>query len=384
MPITALAAQSTVTTPSTVASKISSPASATTVTTTTAADTASISTDALKASDVADSAFTDFQSELKQVNNQINSYEHQVTWQVDNHAAITGPAGTASSNASTPVLSSAFAVQLIHTQLTSALGSNVSLKIGGSLGIADLSFAAGTKLSALAAAINTVQGTTGVSATASGATVAFDASASSASQFVTVSAINGTFNTVANTNSGATAQTIADGFSSIESSLQYPLNGLTNDQYSQLSTAFRQLNTEQTQFETFINNRTTPNYAALTHQLNDNVNSYEHQVTWDIDHGAKITAPNSLTSNGSAVSTGDASTSAVNPTLAQSISNGFTALEAATEKALGPLPKQQQTQFAQLQLTLLKEQTRFTGFAQRRSAYRAANPPTGANQNVSA
>ena len=57
----------------------------------------------------------------------------------------------------------------MHTEAaTSALGTSVSLQVGGNAGTTQLSFAAGTHLSSVAFAINQVKGVTGVSAVASG------------------------------------------------------------------------------------------------------------------------------------------------------------------------------------------------------------------------
>jgi flagellin len=93
------------------------------------------------------------------------------------------------------VTNSATVGQVINTQTTSALGAAVTLQVGGALGTTQLSFAAGTKLSAVANAFNVVKGVTGVSAVANGATLKIDATQYGSSSYVSVQATSGTFAT---------------------------------------------------------------------------------------------------------------------------------------------------------------------------------------------
>jgi hypothetical protein len=186
------------------------------------------------------------------------------------------------------------------------------------------------------------------------------------------------------------------------------------------------LATEQTRFQNFISNRTTPNYADVTHELSDQINGFEHQVTWQVDNNTAITSPNQLpaanasagttadtsnTSSGTTTATSNTSTGTTNTssgtttntstgtttntstgttalTPAQAIAAGFAALEAATSAALGSLSSAQTTSFQQLQQTLTTEQARFTAFIAARSAYQATSAAgtttTGTTQDVSA
>ncbi len=94
------------------------------------------------------------------------------------------------------VTNSATTGKLVNTQTTSSLTAAVSLQVAGASGTTQLSFAAGTKLSAVAAAFNNVTAATGVSAVASGATLKIDSNGFGSSSFVSVTATAGTFTTV--------------------------------------------------------------------------------------------------------------------------------------------------------------------------------------------
>jgi flagellin len=95
------------------------------------------------------------------------------------------------------VTNSATTGQLTNTQTNSAIASALSLQVAGASGTTQLSFAAGTKLSAIAAAFNNVKGATGVSAVVSGnESLKIDSTGYGASQFVSVTATQGTFTTV--------------------------------------------------------------------------------------------------------------------------------------------------------------------------------------------
>lgn len=94
------------------------------------------------------------------------------------------------------VTNSATVGQVVNTQTTSSLAAAVSLQVGGASGTTQLSFAAGTKLSAVANAFNAVKAVTGVSAFASGATLKLDATQYGSANYVSVSATAGVFTTV--------------------------------------------------------------------------------------------------------------------------------------------------------------------------------------------
>jgi flagellin len=93
------------------------------------------------------------------------------------------------------VTSSATTGQVIYTGTAAALTSAASIQITGSIGSEQLSFATGTKLSAVAAAIGNIKSVTGVSATASGSALKLDSTGYGSSNFVSVSPTSGTFAT---------------------------------------------------------------------------------------------------------------------------------------------------------------------------------------------
>ena len=93
------------------------------------------------------------------------------------------------------VTSAATAGQLNFTNGTNALTSAATIQVAGDLGTENLSFAGGSKLSAVAAAINNVSSATGVSAVVSGTTVKIDASTYGSHDYVSVAATAGTFAT---------------------------------------------------------------------------------------------------------------------------------------------------------------------------------------------
>ena len=102
------------------------------------------------------------------------------------------------------VTNSATTGELVNTQTTSALATAVSLQVAGASGTTQLSFAAGTKLSAVANAFNTIKGVTGVSAHNSGATLKIDSTGYGSTQFVSVTATAGTFTTTGGSGNKAT------------------------------------------------------------------------------------------------------------------------------------------------------------------------------------
>jgi flagellin len=139
------------------------------------------------------------------------------------------------------VTNSATTGQIVATNTTSSLAAAVSLQVAGASGTTQLSFASGTKLSAVAAAFNNVAAATGVSAAASGSYLKIDSNGYGSSQFVSVTATSGTFNTTGNVTkavgkdaavnvNGATATTSGKSvsYSSNQLDLQFTLSAALN------------------------------------------------------------------------------------------------------------------------------------------------------------
>ncbi|MDP9172276.1 MAG: flagellin [Planctomycetota bacterium] len=119
----------------------------------------------------------------------------------------------------------AVAVQVVASGKTGAItytggtiaGSTVTLQVAGNQGTTQLSFASGTTVSSIATAINGVKASTGLSAQVSGTALRVNSTGFGSSQFVSISALTGTFSGLsanktfgkdANvTVNGATAQT---------------------------------------------------------------------------------------------------------------------------------------------------------------------------------
>ena len=114
-------------------------------------------------------------------------------------AAISVNAALLADNKTTAVVvnvsNSATTGALKYTGTTSSLTAAVSLQVGGAVGSEQLSFASGTKLSAIAASINGTTGVTGVSAAASGKYLKIDSTGFGSADFVSVAATAGTFAT---------------------------------------------------------------------------------------------------------------------------------------------------------------------------------------------
>jgi flagellin len=92
------------------------------------------------------------------------------------------------------VTNSATLGDLKYTGTTSATGgSAITLQIAGTTGTQQLSFAASSKLSAIAAAVNNISATTGVTASASTKFIDFKTSQYGSNQYVSVQALSGTF-----------------------------------------------------------------------------------------------------------------------------------------------------------------------------------------------
>ena len=205
-----------------------------------------------------DVAVNEFEKSLKQVNSEINAYEHQVTWRLDHHSQITGPNGISESNG-TVVTSATGGAELTYKSASNVLTSQLGLQVVGTSGLAYLSFAIGTPLSAAASDFNYLSSSTGVVATASGGTLEFNPATSGAKQPLTVSAFVGTFNTTVSTPQGALAETVANGFMTIEDSLSsdwtLPNVVLSSAQLATITQQRQALVTEQARFQKFAASR---------------------------------------------------------------------------------------------------------------------------------
>ena len=101
------------------------------------------------------------------------------------------------------VTNSGTAGQVVFTAAGGALASAVSIQVAGNTGAQQLSFATGTHLSAVAAAINNVTNVTGTSAVVSGTSLKVDAVTFGSKQFVSVTATAGGFTTTGGVNGKA-------------------------------------------------------------------------------------------------------------------------------------------------------------------------------------
>jgi flagellin len=101
------------------------------------------------------------------------------------------------------VTNSGTAGQVVFTGTAGALVSAASIQVAGNIGAQQLSYAAGTKLSAVAASVNGVTGVTGVSATVSGNALKLDATSFGSADFVSVTATAGAFTTTGGTSGKA-------------------------------------------------------------------------------------------------------------------------------------------------------------------------------------
>jgi len=92
------------------------------------------------------------------------------------------------------VLNSATLGHVTYTAASGRIGSSaVTLQIAGNTGTQQLSFAASTHLSAIAAAVNNITAETGVTASATATVLTFSAQNYGSSQFASVQSISGTF-----------------------------------------------------------------------------------------------------------------------------------------------------------------------------------------------
>jgi flagellin len=118
-------------------------------------------------------------------------------------------------------------------------GATATIEVAGNAGAEQLSFASGTTVSGVVAAVNAVKTATGVSATVSGSDIRFESTEFGSAQFVSVTAVAGTFSIAAPkatgvdaavTVNGAQAQTEGRSVSFRNSSLdvQFDLNAAFN------------------------------------------------------------------------------------------------------------------------------------------------------------
>ncbi|MEM7681648.1 MAG: flagellin [Planctomycetota bacterium] len=99
----------------------------------------------------------------------------------------------------------------------SSSDARLIFEVGGALGSREFTFASGTALSAIAAAVNTFSDVTGVSATASGTAIRLDSEQFGSDEFVSVDVVDdgGSAGGVAALASGDTSSAIAAGFTSL-------------------------------------------------------------------------------------------------------------------------------------------------------------------------
>ncbi len=90
-------------------------------------------------------------------------------------------------------------------------GATATIEVAGNAGAEQLSFASGTTVSNVVAAVLAVKQATGVSATVSGTDIRFESTEFGLDQFVSVKAIAGTFNLATNKASGANAAVTVNG-----------------------------------------------------------------------------------------------------------------------------------------------------------------------------
>ncbi len=219
--------------------------------------------------------------------------------------------------------------------------------------------------------------------------------------------------------------TIAGGFAGLQSKIEAQFRDLTPAQQTKLADVKSKLATELTRFQGFAARRGASDaqkvdqYSDLTGDVLAKINAFEHQVTWQTDHGKAVTAPNTLTAApaatglvaattteiaidptnadsatvSTATSTNTAATSTATdttanattpPSVADQIAAGFAALKADVTHRLGHLSDPLQAEFTTFQSKLATEQTRFASFIARRVAYRAANPKPAVTQDVAA
>ncbi|HEY7116618.1 MAG TPA: flagellin [Tepidisphaeraceae bacterium] len=108
------------------------------------------------------------------------------------------------------VVASATTAKVGYTSGT-ITGATATIEVAGNAGAEQLSFASGTNTSAVVAAVNAVKAATGVSATLSGSDIRFESTEFGSGQFVSVSAIAGTFTLATNKATGTDANVTVNG-----------------------------------------------------------------------------------------------------------------------------------------------------------------------------
>ena len=138
------------------------------------------------------------------------------------------------------------AVQVVTSGKTAAVtytggtitGNTVTIQVGGNAGSTQLSFASGTTVAQIATAINGVKNSTGLSAQVSGSDLRVNSTAYGSGQFVTVSAIAGTFATSAAKATGKDATVTVNGASALVSGLNVSYRNANLDVSFNLVKAF--------------------------------------------------------------------------------------------------------------------------------------------------
>ena len=125
-----------------------------------------------------------------------------------------------------------------------ALTTNVTLEVAGNTGTQQLSFSSGTQVSAIAASIQAVKASTGVSATVSAGGLKVDSVDYGSDQFVSVKTIAGTFTTSSTKDAGRDAAVTINGAAAQAAGthVTYRSNGL--DAEFDLNSAFNKAGTD--------------------------------------------------------------------------------------------------------------------------------------------
>jgi flagellin len=108
------------------------------------------------------------------------------------------------------VIASATTAKVGYTGGTIA-GATVTIEVAGNAGAEQLSFASGTTVSSVVAAVNAVKQATGVSATVSGSDIRFESTEFGSAQFVSVQSIAGTFSIATPKDTGSDANVTVNG-----------------------------------------------------------------------------------------------------------------------------------------------------------------------------
>ena len=109
------------------------------------------------------------------------------------------------------VVTSATTAKLTHSGSAALSGATVNLEISGADGTEQLAFGSGTTMSGIAAAVNNVKSSTGVSAALVSGTLTFNSTAYGSNAFVGVKALTGTFAISAAKDTGTNAVVTVNG-----------------------------------------------------------------------------------------------------------------------------------------------------------------------------